>query len=166
MLVEAWLRANEKNVSVSGRVSGSSNKVLEVPNESRSSALSDQKLNCVKLFSVRRLPETSPRINGRIYKHKGGCFNAGLGSSLLVNRICDMGYVHPVFPTSAAKLFWRTTETRHHPPGQPRHPSSKQNALIPSRVANTRVEPCSLTSLLSGPMNTHLMLTVCLQDRL
>lgn len=99
------LRANEKNVSVSGTVSGSSNEVLEVPNESRSSAPSDQKLNCVKTFSVRRLLETSPRISGRIYKHKGGCFNAGLGSALLVNRICDMGYVHPLFLTSAATLF-------------------------------------------------------------
>lgn len=73
------LRANERNVAVSGRVSGSSNKIPEVPNESRSSAMSDQKLNCVKIFSVRRLLETSPRINGRIYKLKGGCFNAGLG---------------------------------------------------------------------------------------
>lgn len=73
------LRANERNVSVSGRVSGSSNEALEVSNESRSSALSDRKLNCVKIFLVRRLVERSPRISGRIYKHKGECFNAGLG---------------------------------------------------------------------------------------
>lgn len=112
--------------------------------------------------SQKRVPgSTEGYINTKVCVLMQGC-----SSSLLVNRICDMGYVHPVFPTSAAKLFWRTTETRHHPPGQPRHPSSKQNALMPSRVANTRVEPCSLTSLLSGPMNTHLMLTVCLQDRL
>lgn len=97
---------------------------------------------------------------------KVGVLMQGWGSSLLVNGKCDMGYVHPLFPTSAAKLFWRTTETGHHPQGQPCHPSRKQNALMPSRVVNTGAEPCSLTSLLSGPMNTRLMLTVCLQDRL
>lgn len=111
------LRANERNVSVSGRVSGSSNEALEVSNESRSSALSDRKLNCVKIFLVRRLVETSPRISGRIYKHKGECFNAGLGQFTSSEWNMWYGICTSTLPNFCCQTFLKDNRDRASPSG-------------------------------------------------
>lgn len=97
------------------------------------------------------------------------------GSSLLVNVICDMGYVHPPLPTSAAKLFWWTAKVRHHPQGHliqvwerptkalSHHRSSKQNVHDAGQGSKHLLSDFPSFRLHEYPSHVN---TVRLQDRL
>lgn len=72
----------------------------------------------------------------------------GWGSSFLVNGICDMGYVHPLFQLLLPN-FLKDNETGHHPQGQPLSLETEYDAK--QGIKYRGAEPCSLTSFSQAP---------------
>lgn len=111
--------------------------------------------------------EMSPRLNGRIYKHRGGCVRVGPGQ--FTSSAYNMWYgICTSTPPNFCQTFlmdnkgqaWSSGISsrcggdlrKHSPITAP----VSGTLMTLGRVANT----CSLISLLSGSMNTRLMLTL------